>query len=113
MRVKNLNGASRRGSSGTWLALWEKVSGLNAFLCFVKDCIERPAVGGLVQKDSPHDKNWYVIPLCGPCNARSGEDLAIWDEARLIPAHDIEAVSIPLAPFQNIARWGPWNIQLQ
>jgi hypothetical protein len=87
MRVKNLNqAAGPKCSSGSWLALWERVCGQNAFLCFVKDCINRPSTGGLVQKDNATDGDWYVVPLCRHCSEKTGQDLEIWDEARLVSA---------------------------
>jgi hypothetical protein len=90
MRVKNLNRATQtKCSSGTWLALWEKASGQNAFLCFVKDCINRPSTGGLVQKDIPTDEKWYVVPLCDDCSKRTGQDLNIWDMATLVPSDEM------------------------
>jgi hypothetical protein len=97
MRVKNLNAAARKGcNSGTWLTHWEKESGQNAFLCFVKDCINRPSVGGLVQKDSPIDEGWFVLPLCDDCNKRTGQDLDIWDGATLVSA--VEMRVTPIVP---------------
>jgi hypothetical protein len=87
MKVKNLNGtAPITKESGNWLSHWEKLSGLNAFMCYVKGCIKRPSVGGHVQKDSPTDKTWYVIPLCDDCGRKRGQDLDIWDAATLISA---------------------------
>jgi hypothetical protein len=96
MRVKNLGGATQNThSSAGWLALWEKLSGQNAFICFVKGCIRRPSVGGQVQKDSSTDKNWYVIPLCVDCSKKKGQDLDIWDEAGLVSANAGEATEKP------------------
>lgn len=85
MKVRNLNRTTQGACpSGTWFTHWEIYSGQNAFMCFVKGCIRRPTVGGRVQKDSLTDKSWYVIPLCEECNKRGGEDLDIWDSAKLI-----------------------------
>ena len=87
MRVKNLNGATQKKcSSSSWLAHWEKFSGQNAYMCFVKGCTNKRSVGGHVQKDSLTDKNWYVIPLCDDCNKKRGHDLDIWDMATLVSA---------------------------
>ena len=87
MRVKNLNRATQaKCSTGTWLAHWEKISGQNAFLCFVKDCINTPSFGGLVQKVSSTDESWYIVPLCDDCNRKTMQDLDIWDLATLVPA---------------------------
>jgi len=80
VRVKNLNGAALSLSSGVGgLSQWEKVSGQNAWMCFVKGCIKRPSVVGLVQKDTLADKTWYLVPLCDDCNQKRGQDLDIWD----------------------------------
>jgi hypothetical protein len=99
MRVKNLNRAmQKKCSSGSWLALWERISGQNAFLCFVKDCINRPSVGGLVQMDGPADGAWYVVPLCEHCSKSTGQDLEIWDQAKLV-----SAVEMPM-PFAAASR---------
>jgi hypothetical protein len=92
MKVKNLNAAvSRTEESVSWLSHWEKLSGLNAFMCYAKGCINRPSVGGHVQKDSPTDTNWYVIPLCDECSRRRGQDLDIWDAATLISSRAASA----------------------
>jgi hypothetical protein len=98
MRVKNLDGAQlNKCSTGSWLAHWERFSGQNAFMCFANDCIKRPSVGGLVQKESPIDKDWYVIPLCSDCNKKKGQDLDVWDTAKLIPTDEIEAAAVTSA----------------
>ncbi len=85
MRVTNLN-ASRPivDVSTAWLAYWEKMRGQNAYLCSVKECINRPSVGGLVQKKGQVDDSWYVVPLCKDCNNKTGQDLDIWDQATLV-----------------------------
>jgi hypothetical protein len=89
MRVTNLNGSKRIAcGSGSWLARWERITGQNAFLCFVKDCINTPFGGGLVQKDSGLDRNWYIVPLCKECGKKTHADLDIWDSATLVCAFD-------------------------
>jgi hypothetical protein len=91
MTVRNLGGATQiKCNSSSWLAHWEIFSGQNAVMCFAEGCINRPSFGGQVQKDSPTDKNWYVIPLCNDCNNKRGQDLDIWDTANLAPANVIE-----------------------
>jgi hypothetical protein len=72
--------------SGSWLAHWEKLSGLRAFMCFAKGCFGRPSVGGHVQKDRRTDQSWYVVPLCSACNTKRGQDLDVWDYATLVYA---------------------------
>jgi hypothetical protein len=89
MRVKNLNRAAQTKRGG-WLAHWEKISGQNACLCFAKDCINQPSIGGLVQKDGSTDESWYVVPLCDDCNKKTGQDLDIWDLATLVAAVEVK-----------------------
>jgi hypothetical protein len=97
MRVKNLNRATQtKCKASSWLAHWEKITGQNASLCFVKDCIDQPSAGGLVQKDGSSDQNWYVVPLCDHCSKKTGQDLDIWDLATLVPA--VETSLSPLVP---------------
>jgi hypothetical protein len=93
MKVKNLNGTPQNDRvNGSWLSFWELYSGQNASMCFTDGCIMRPSVGARVQMDSPTDKNWYVIPLCADCSRKRGQDLDIWDMAKLIPADSHDTV---------------------
>jgi hypothetical protein len=113
MRVTNLNGSTSIScGGGSWLAYWEKTSGQKAFMCFVKDCINTPSSGGLVQKDGRLDRSWYVVPLCKECGKKTRADLEIWDQATLVCAYDataphavsgppIEVAQRPLAVFQR------------
>jgi len=88
MRVRNLNSAPQMTcSSSDWLRHWEKCSGQTAYQCFVSGCRGRRSVAGLVQKPGANDAGWYVVPLCEECNKRTGEDLEIWDLARLVPVN--------------------------
>ena len=88
MRVRNLNGATHvTCNSSTWLTHWEKFSGQTAYECFVRGCKNKRSVGGLVQKASAADANWYVVPLCEECNTQSGQELEIWDLAMLVPVN--------------------------
>jgi hypothetical protein len=92
MRVRHLNDTRQiTYSRQNWLVHWEKISGQNAYLCFVKDCINRPTAGGLVQKDSQTDQRWYIVPLCSDCSKKTGQDLDIWDQAALVRADDGKA----------------------
>jgi hypothetical protein len=106
MRVKNLNGTAQdKPRSGSWLRHWEEVSGQNAWMCFVQGCIRRPIEGGRVQKDTGVDRGWYVIPLCTECNGKQGQDLDIWDAARLVLATERVAVGIRTEPSKAAAAW--------
>ena len=96
MKVKNLNGGTRNKLSGSrWLAHWEAFSGQHVYYCFVKGCTGQIAAGGLVQKESRAEKNWFVVPLCEECNKKSGQDLDIWDQATLVSTSISEVVVNP------------------
>ncbi len=98
MKVWNLNGMNQpERQDRTWLAQWELKSGQNAFLCAVKDCIRRPTVGGLVQREMQDDGEWYIVPLCTSCNAHTRQELEIWDMAHLVAVLDtkIEQRALP------------------
>ena len=106
MKVRRTNGtSSNKSDAGTWLAYWEKLSGQRAYLCFAEGCIKTPTVGALIQKDSPTDKNLYVIPLCNDCNKKSGQNLDIWDTTRLVCADAIETNEIAGVTPRSFAQW--------
>jgi hypothetical protein len=86
MKVKNLNGSTSSMSGSSWLALWEKLSGQTAIMCYAESCMKSPTVGGQVQKHSSSDTRWYVIPLCEDCNKKTGQDMVIWEAAKLVLA---------------------------
>jgi hypothetical protein len=89
MRVRNLNGENQSKYSGaTLLAHWERFSRQVAYRCFVIGCKNKSSTGGHVQKDSPTDRNWFVVPLCEECNSKAGQDVDIWDMAKLVPANE-------------------------
>jgi hypothetical protein len=103
MRVRNLNGAKQKTYSGaTLLAHWTRFSRQVAYECFVTGCKNKASTGGHVQKDSLTDQNWYVVPLCDGCNSKMGQDLDIWDMARLVPAN--EAKHSPMGTETSLIR---------
>jgi hypothetical protein len=113
MRVKNLNGSGQgKSGNGSWLTHWEKLSGQNAWICYGQGCIGRPSAGGRVQKDSLIDRRWYVIPLCAACNDKNGQDLDIWDAARLVPANDAGLIGILNVQPRDLARWRHHVVQV-
>jgi hypothetical protein len=89
MRVKNINGTSASSCKcNSWLEHWVKFSmqPLPPY-CSEINCFDNPEVGAHVQKDSPSDDNWYIIPLCKTHNAKTGESLIIGDYIRLVSAN--------------------------
>ena len=93
MRVKNINGmGSGACACGSWLAHWKRVSQeFIPIFCSEQKCPEKPTAGALVQKDSPSDNSWYVIPLCKGHAAKTGQSITINDNVTLVPAKATEA----------------------
>ena len=88
-KVKNINGTSTRTCKcGSWLQHWENFSGQSLpRYCPEVGCIEKPAVGAHVQKDSATDRSWYIVPLCKTHNAKTRESLYISDSIELVSAN--------------------------
>lgn len=88
MKVKNINGRRQNSCGcGTWLDHWVKVSGLPLpEHCAATTCMEKPQLGGHVQKDSVTDGNWYIIALCVKHSIRAAS-LEIVDTTKLVSAH--------------------------
>lgn len=89
MRVKNINGTSQNTCNcGSWLYHWKNFSGqaLPAY-CPRESCTGKPEVGAHVQKDTPSDNSWYIIPLCTGCNAKHGQSMNVSDWLELVPAN--------------------------
>ena len=96
MRVRNLNETAQTVCEcGSWLAHWESYSNKTAMNCSVSHCRAPATVGGLVQKASPTDKSWHVIPLCDDCNSKRGRDLLIPDSIVLVSANAMETCAKP------------------
>lgn len=89
MRVKNINGTSDNTCKcGSWLQHWENYSGQKLpDYCPEVNCINKPAVGAHVQKDSYTDRDWYIIPLCHTHNSKAGETITVSDNIKLVSAN--------------------------
>jgi len=92
MIVNNLNGTSDNiCKCGSWLNHWKNFSGQSLpDRCPVKNCGNKPEVGAHVQKNSSYDKNWYIIPICQDCNAKTYSSLEISDYITLVSANKSE-----------------------
>src|SRR5580658_8786447 len=101
MKVKNVN-ARRQNSCkcGSWLDHWVKMSGrpLPEY-CSEPRCMGKPELGAHVQKDSPTDTNWYIIPVCVKHSIRA-ESLEVVDTAAFVSAH-VSDTCEKLAPIGN------------
>jgi hypothetical protein len=49
-------------------------------------CGNKAADGAHIQKISPDDRSWYIIPLCRSCNTRFGQELDVFDSTVLVSA---------------------------
>jgi hypothetical protein len=90
MRIKNINGTSDGTCRcASWLEHWEKYNpdrqAVPVF-CSAADCVNNSIVGAHVQKDDDSDPNWYIIPLCMTCNAKTNQVLQVSDAISLAPA---------------------------
>lgn len=89
MKVININGTSDNTCScGSWLDHWRNFSkqSLPSY-CPEKNCTKKPEVGAHVQKDGTSDKDWYIVPLCKDCNAKTGDSLEISNSIALVSAN--------------------------
>jgi hypothetical protein len=89
MKVININGTSQQTCNcGSWLAHWERYSGQSLpVYCPERWCTGKPEVGAHVQKDSPRNHVWYIVPLCSKHNALSGKCLDLVDSIKLASAN--------------------------
>ena len=89
MRIVNINGTTDNTCKcGSWLNHWKKFSGDSLPVhCPEQSCTQKPGVGAHVQKESPTDKSWYIVPLCKKCNGKMGESLNISDSVKLVSAN--------------------------
>ena len=92
MKVININGTNDNTCGcGSWLDHWKNFSGQSLpSYCPEKSCTKKPEVGAHVQKDSTSDKNWYIVPLCKDCNAKTGGSLEIGNSITLVSANKSE-----------------------
>lgn len=74
MRIKNIKGTSdNKCGCGSWIAHWENIAGLKAFVCMAEGCLgTKDLVGAHVQKDVANDNSWYICPLCNAHNQANG-----------------------------------------
>ena len=88
MKIININGHDEHACGcGDWLNHWKKFSGQPLTYCPVGLCMENDLVGAHVQKDSPDDRNWYIVPLCREHYGKQGGSLLINDRVVLVPAN--------------------------
>lgn len=82
--VKNLHSGARPAPSGysSWLDYWERRSGQEAKNCHHSACY-RSATDGAHVKLVNGGSEWYIVPLCHPCNLKYGEVLFV--DGPLVP----------------------------
>ena len=89
-KIKNINGVAQHTTNcncGNWLNHWEKHSGRKCptfcIVC-VLDCLDKAAVGALVQKANDTDDRWYIAPLCQTHAASKNAEFIIYNTWPLI-----------------------------
>jgi hypothetical protein len=97
MRVKNINGAGNATCRcGSWLLHWARYSGRALpRCCSVRNCIERPVAGALVQIDHEGESGWYIVPLCIWHNATRNGTIDLSDHVVLVSADVAETCRKP------------------
>jgi len=84
MKIINLFGVLEKSCGCvSWLAHWEKCSGLRADFCAAKNCRNRDLVGAHVKRAINGEDIHYIIPLCKKQHAISPE-IDIYEGTRLI-----------------------------
>lgn len=89
MRIKNMNGTSQNTCfCGSWLNHWKNFSGQSVpDYCPINNCFEKAEVGGHVQKDTPSDNSWYILPICKVHNAKRDDSFTAIDTYKLVSAN--------------------------
>ena len=84
--VRNLREGSRPAPAGysSWLDYWEKKTGLQANYCHRHLCNRKATEGAHVQLVNGGDE-WYIVPLCHPCNTDFGASFYV--EGPVVPVN--------------------------
>ena len=73
IEVKNLNGTTDNtppSQYSSWQEWWEKQMNRKFLYCSCMDCFNFAEVGAHVKKVNDGNE-WYIVPLCKECNART------------------------------------------
>lgn len=101
VKVKNLNGTgrfTRPKNDPSWIAGWKRIKGYSQnvdlscsnILCENDESgLYLTIVGAHVQLADGNDKNWYIVPLCSSCNAKSSEVEFLVNKDYLVPVNEI------------------------
>ena len=82
-KVHNLRTGDRPVPSGysSWLDYWEKSTEIKATACHNTDCRVSARYttldGAHVQRDTPNDNHWWIVPLCHKCNTQFGAHFTV------------------------------------
>ncbi len=74
----------------SWLDHWDRFSDQSPTYCPVEECMSHIEIGARVQKESPADDSWYIVPLCQKHNARTGESLLVNDNVKMVSTNGKE-----------------------
>ena len=86
--VRNLRQGESPAPPGysSWLDYWEKKTGKKAGICHRDRCYRAATDGAHVQIVNGGNE-WYIVPLCHPCNMDRGA--SFWVEGPLVPVNHI------------------------
>ena len=89
--VRNLRSGSRPAPIGysSWLDYWEKKTGRKSGLCHERSCLGRATDGAHVQIVNDGDE-WYIVPLCHPCNLDYGARFYV--DGPLVPVDSTRSI---------------------
>lgn len=82
-KIHNLHTKKRPAPSGysSWINYWEKTTGQKATACHNINCVGSSLCedldGAHVQRDTPNDKRWWIVPLCHKCNTQFGAHFTV------------------------------------
>ena len=82
-KVHNLRAGVRPVPNGysSWIDYWEKSTGLKATSCHNTVCnvsFRNASMDGAhVQRDTPNDNRWWIVPLCHRCNTQFGAHFTV------------------------------------
>lgn len=84
VKVRNAIGTSQhRSPDGSWLTTHQIQSRQTIKFCSNYVCAKEVAVGGHVHYSNYPIREWYIVPLCEPCNALDGE-FEIWRSTPMV-----------------------------
>jgi hypothetical protein len=91
-QVRNISGTSspryadsNSKTSESWLQTWRDATGSDRATCCVNECNNLATQGAHVQmEDHRMTRDWYLVPMCSPCNSPRNSD-GMYIDCRVVP----------------------------